>query len=645
LHDIRKAVKPSKPGILPGLGFLFLAVGLAGAALSRWSLTVPDRFPLFTLAAGLFVVAGGILSVAFTVSARLRGRMERKTFTRTAGKFLKFIPERVRRAFGRVRIAIANVDWLGDWLPILFSLLLNAAAIFCLWKAWQLTSAPRSSLEFDEWAGGVLLATAFPVLVLERNYDARSARNMLAGPAITRLIRLVLLQLLALALSYLLFGLDLAWGITVERVLLLFSGLAACEFLLRDCSYFFMPLPDLENRSGHAGSLVLSVLQWRRPSIKGMNAAISKQFGLDLGRSWALGFVRRASVPALIGLVVFAWLLSGVSALDLSQRAVYEAFGRPQTVFHSGLHVYLPWPFGRLRPVEYGVVREIPIVFAPENGTPPAVETTPAAQETIEGPAPAAADRLWDASHPSEASYLVASNRNGRENFEIVNIDLRILYRIGLSDTAAYNAVYGVDAPDDLIRAASGRMLARYFARYTMNDVLGQNREQFIRGFQKELQSRLDALSSGVEVLGVVIEAIHPPPAAATAYQDVQASQIRSEILVADARAQAVTTTAQRQSDVIMMKNNATADAEEIIDKAKVDTALFAGDVTAYKQGGAAFLFERRLTAVKDALQLKTPLTLVDSRIAPNQMPTLDYRSGGGAPYVPPGAGGGGDND
>ena len=511
----------------------------------------------------------------------------------------------------------------------------NAAALFTLWKAWPLAvSVP--TLRFDEWTGGALIGLAFPALVLERRFAAQPEHKVLAAPFLTRLLRVLLFELLGLALGYLLFGLGIGRAPAVLRGVLIFTALVACELLLRGLSYFFMPLPPPEKRQGHAASIAAGVLRWQKPSIKGMNAAISRQFGIDLGRSWALDFIRRAAMPALAGLVVFAWLLSGVSALDLSQRAVYEAFGRPQTVFHSGLHIYLPWPFGRLRPVEYGVVREIPIVFAAEDGTPPEAEATTNQRETIEGPPPATADRLWDASHPSEASYLVASNRNGRENFEIVNIDLQILYRVGLSDAAAYDAVYSVDAPDTLIRAAAGRMLARYFARYTMNDVLGQNREQFIRGFQKELQSRLDVLSSGVEILGVVIEAIHPPPAAATAYQDVQASEINSYIRVADARAIAVAVTGQAQSDSNDMRDVAAGDAQEIIDQAKVDTALFAADVTSYHQFGAAFLFERRLTAVKTALQAQVPLTVIDSRIEAGKMPTLDYRAGTANPYIPP---------
>jgi regulator of protease activity HflC (stomatin/prohibitin superfamily) len=243
---------------------------------------------------------------------------------------------------------------------------------------------------------------------------------------------------------------------------------------------------------------------------------------------------------------------------------------------------------------------------------------------------------LWDASHPSEASYLVASNRNGRETFEVVNIDIQILYRIGLSDQAAYNAVYSTDNAESLIRAASGRMLARYFARYTIPDVLGQNREQFIRGFQQELQSRLNVLASGIDVLGVVIEAIHPPPDAAGAYQEVQAAGIRSEILVAVTRGDAVTLAGAAQSAAITMRNGATASGTEMVDQAKIDTALFAGDVEAYHKGGAAFLFERRLSDIGKAIRPDTPTTIIDSNITPAQMPMLDLRSAGASQVPPP---------
>ena len=427
-----------------------------------------------------------------------------------------------------------------------------------------------------------------------------------------------------MSVAFLFRWLDIGWWEILEKVAGLATALIAAELLLRNTSYFFMPLPPQESRRGRVESLVAGLLRFQRPSLSAMSASVSKQFGIDLGRSWALGFIRRAAVPTLLGLAFSAWLMTGLTALDLSQRAVYEAFGRPQAVFHSGLHIHLPWPFGRLKPVEYGVVREIPIVFpaepgavqaqpgaeGSETGSPPPPPPTP----TIEGPPPESADRLWDASHPTEASYLVASNRNGRETFEVVNIDLqRFLYRVGLSDQAAYNATYSVDAPENLIRAAAGRMLARYFARYTIPDVLGQNRERFIRDFQQELQARLNALTSGVDILGVVIEAIHPPAGAATAYQDVQAAGIRSETEVAKSKGEATQIVLQARANATTMHDGAVASGTEGVDQAKVDTALFAGDVTAYRKDGAAFLFERRLTALNNAIR---PIRLSLSSIA-----------------------------
>jgi regulator of protease activity HflC (stomatin/prohibitin superfamily) len=351
-----------------------------------------------------------------------------------------------------------------------------------------------------------------------------------------------------------------------------------------------------------------------------------------LGRSWALGFIRRALLPALGTLIVFGWLLSGVSALGLSERAVYESLGRPIAVLHPGLHVHLPWPMGVLRPVEFGEVREVPIAFPADDGAPIETPTLLSPTDTdIEGTPPPSVDRLWDASHPSEASYLVASIANGRQNFEVINIDLRVMYRIGLSDQDAQQATYNVASPEEVIRAAAGQMLARYFARLTVLDVLGENRESFIHGFQTELQSRLASLSTGIEVMGVVVEAIHPPPAAAPAYQGVQTAAIRSVIHIAEARAEAVQTMNSAQSEATTLHNEATAAAAERVGAANTELALFDGDRQAHRMGGPAFLLERRLQRFNQVLR-RTRFTIVDHRIEKANAPLLDLRP---APFSP----------
>jgi regulator of protease activity HflC (stomatin/prohibitin superfamily) len=279
-----------------------------------------------------------------------------------------------------------------------------------------------------------------------------------------------------------------------------------------------------------------------------------------------------------------------------------------------------------LKPVEYGVVREIPIVFAANGNVATEAERTRAG--TIEGPPPPSADRLWNADHPSEASYLVASVSNGKQNFEVADIDLRIVYRIGLSDQAARDVVYNIASPETMVRAAAGRMLARYFARYTIGDVLGQNREAFIRGFEKELQARLAGLDSGVEVMAVVVEAIHPPPAAAASYQGVQAATIRAQVDIATARATAISQTMSAQEEALKARNDAAAGAAERVDLARASTALFAGDRQAYAEGGTAFLFERRLEHLNTGLA-NFPKIVIDHNISRDNALTLDLRPPG----------------
>ncbi|WP_275044068.1 SPFH domain-containing protein, partial [Pseudomonas asplenii] len=144
-------------------------------------------------------------------------------------------------------------------------------------------------------------------------------------------------------------------------------------------------------------------------------------------------YMRRAFAPVLLVVLAVGWLLSGVSEVPLQGRGIYERFGKPVDVFGPGLHVGLPWPLGRVLAVENGVVHELATsVEAAASAVP----------DPAEGEAPASANRLWDASHVNEKSQVIASSSGDRQGFQVVNMDVRFVYRIGLSDQAALAATY-----------------------------------------------------------------------------------------------------------------------------------------------------------------------------------------------------------
>lgn len=622
-NNTSDGAQPRPPALIPGMTFLVVGLFLAGQARQP---DLPAAI-LCYLAGALLVTAAAFLAssiVALTHGDDLGQVNVKKSRSKRAEPATSRAYRRLRARAARISEAVAKSQLSGESLAIISTLALSCVGMLMLLKGWRISDPIAASMQAP--AAGVLIALAFPILVLERHF-AGIPPQIPDSAMLARLCRVPMLALLGLGLASLLRWVDFPGAATlIEHGVAAITGLVGLELAIRSLAGWYSPRPSAAQRGCHADSAVAGLLRLQRPDFASLSASASRRFGIDLTRSWALGFIRRAVTPSLLALAACAWLLTGISALGLSERAVYESFGTPAGVLHPGLHVHLPWPLGVLRPVEFGTVHEIPVVFAADDGTPAEADNSiEPTSTTIEGAAPPGADRLWDASHPSEASYLVASNSNGRQNFEVINIDLRVLYRIGLSDAAAREATYNVVSPESIIQAAAGRMLARYFARYTVLDVLGQNREAFIRGFQQELQSRLGDLSTGIEVMGIVVEAIHPPPAAAPAYQGVQTAAIRSVVQIAEAQAEAVQSINSAQDEATLLRNNAQAAAAERVDLAKSELALFDGDRQAYSTGGNSFLFERRLQHFDRALA-GVPFTLVDHRIERVDAPVLDLR-------------------
>jgi regulator of protease activity HflC (stomatin/prohibitin superfamily) len=174
--------------------------------------------------------------------------------------------------------------------------------------------------------------------------------------------------------------------------------------------------------------------------------------------------------------------------------------------------------------------------------------------------------------------------------------------------------------------ASTGQLLVRYFARYTLPDVLGQSRDAFTREFRVALQDQLDRLSSGIEAIAVVIEAIHPPAGAASAYHNVQAAEILANSQIAVQRASAIHSIKSAQQGAMEDRNKASAAAAELVTQARSESLLFDADRQARQRDGEAFLFERRFERLASGLA-KSESIVVDHRLKGQNGPVIDLRS------------------
>jgi regulator of protease activity HflC (stomatin/prohibitin superfamily) len=360
---------------------------------------------------------------------------------------------------------------------------------------------------------------------------------------------------------------------------------------------------------------------------------VRSQFGIDFSRSWALHFVRRTAAPVALLMLAFSWCLTGVTRIDLNQRGAYERFGTVATILKPGLHLLLPWPLGTVRHVEFGVMHTTLIATGNPTGDPTGNQGTlpeTADRAAAEGDAPTSANRLWDSAQPTDVSYIIASSEQMRQSFQTVSASVRVLYRIGLADDDARAALYNEEDPDALVHALAGRLLAQFFAAHTLPSVLGESQGIIADDLRSQLRHALAQLRSGIDIVAVTIEAIHPPGGAASAYRNVQAAEIEATTSIATERGRAQTTQSVAQRDAHSATGDAAATAAEIISAAQVDLTDITADDHPYRAASRPFLLERTFADLKAALS-NVPLQVVDHRLTGASLPTIDLRPPGTA--------------
>lgn len=499
---------------------------------------------------------------------------------------------------------------------------------------WNISAipAPSSDTSIAAFAGIPLvlllvvglLSLAFAMLVLERYYAGNRAKELPEAVVILCFLRVSMTLSLLLCVALLLVDSERQWPLALISWLALLPAAIAVELLLRTLLSLFSPPSRQAEPELLATSLIAAMWRWPIQPFRHFQDELKERFGVDLRQSWAFAYMRRAFLPVAAVLLGIAWLLSGLTEIGIAERGIYERFGAPVAVWQSGLHLGMPWPLGRVQRVEKGVVHELATAVATDDSSQPAQT----AVEVVEDPAPVSANRLWDASHVAEKSQIIASEvitpSGIKQSFHIVNMDVRLMYRIGLSDEAALKAHYQNSDVPALIRSAANRILVRYFASRTLEGVLGDARRQLAMDIGQQLQTDLDGLNSGVEIMATVLEAIHPPAAAANAYHSVQAAQITASAIIARERGNATQTVNVAQVRAGIARDQATAGARETLATAEVAERRFSAEQLAYQQGGKAFLWEQYFAQLVKGLG-DASLTLIDHRLA-KASATIDLR-------------------
>ncbi|WLG87804.1 protease modulator HflK [Pseudomonas cucumis] len=604
-----------------------IAIGLGALAAAGWVLAffvglfAPQSLwaaLLVNQSAGLLVLVAGLQSAWWVTQWRARAMSPAvlvpvsmaEEVVSTEGwyeRLLDRISQRWWRLLGQIG---APTLWLGGWALL---------TLYSIEQVWNL-ALPPAALGLSASVGAALsLLLAFGLLVLERQLAQENVAQWPEAGPLAQLTRVAIICLVLSALC-LLFGNETSvWPVRLAVLIGLLPGLVAVELLLRAVLSLFSPRREQLEPALLARSFIADMLRWPPQPLLALQHEIHNRFGIDLRQIWAFTYMRRAFLPVLAVVAIVGWSLTGIHEISLQGRGIYERFGKPVEVFGPGLHAGLPWPLGRVLSVENGVVHEL--------ATSVGETSAPVAAEPAEGPAPAIANRLWDASHVNDKSQVIASSRADKQSFQIVNMDVRFVYRIGLSDQAALAATYNSADVPTLIRSTASRILVHDFASRTLDGLLGEDRVGLAEEIGRAVQADLQKLDSGVEILATVVEAIHPPAGAANAYHGVQAAQIGAQALISRERGAAAEATNQAQLQASIARDQATASAHEINSSAQAADLKFAAERKAYASAGQAFVLEQYLSQLTQGLA-NAKLLVLDHRLGgSSNAPTIDLRT------------------
>jgi len=508
---------------------------------------------------------------------------------------------------------------------------LGAAVIVLLtWLMWPKAGAPVAVSNDANLIAALIIGLAFPALIAERMMNAFPREQMPEAPGLRRLLLLATLILGVAGLAEIGRGLHYGWVVWIQRGLSLISLVVAVEMGVRALGRLFLPEPSPDTARAATDSIIATILT---AGPRSPGNLIRTHLGLDFARSWALSFLTAAAVPALTVTFLFCWMLTGVKLLGPDQRGVYERFGAPLSVLKPGFHLVMPWPMGRVRPVEYGTIHTV--AAGVEEGAKAVADAAKIERIPAEAVPTAAMSRGWETGHSTQATYLVADEGGNAQSFQAVNTEILVLYRTGMTDQAARDSVYRASSQSKIVEQEADRLALLYFSSHTLTGVLGASRENLQETLRADLAKAVDQYHAGVEIMAVLVNEIHPPAKAAAAYHHVQAAGIQAATSAFLAQAHAERTKGQAQQEAYQATSAAAGQAVTRMQQVTGDAARFAAERQAYALSPSAFLLERRSRNLVDGLRGRQ-IMIVDHNLPAGSIPLIDMRNAQLAPSGTP---------
>ncbi len=293
--------------------------------------------------------------------------------------------------------------------------------------------------------------------------------------------------------------------------------------------------------------------------------AVNYQFGFEVSRTWFYQLLSRAALPLLAFAAAVLLAMSAVVIVREGEQCVVQRWGRvdeSRPVLEAGVHLRWPWPVERITRFNVSKVQEVLLGAGPrrneDSGDPtlggeviagrqfflwtkehgPYEEldflvAVPRSTQRTGGPrarsAPAPAAPDAPAPEQTEGEQIPAVN--------IIKLVVSVQYRI--RDVYDYGFRHADAKP--VLQGIAYREMTKYCASATLHTeeqshevdrpqaIMTAGRGELADVLHQRIQTVADEKQLGIEVLYVGVPSVHPPAAAAPAYQKVLEAERQKE--------------------------------------------------------------------------------------------------------------------
>lgn len=454
-----------------------------------------------------------------------------------------------------------NIHWdnitIENWMSLLIGFIIFFAAIAVIYKIFYTPPLSISTpflygLFFIFFAGCSLVVSIFEVKMGKKYNspaliaDGLHSKSDMIGSLIAG-FSMIAIQL----------GIDRI-GINIDKIgaviIILFILSFSLETFINFWSY-------LHGKTGWRDLVATGIISaaFDRKNWKYFHDRISSFFNWDHLSDITRLKIRRIFISLLSIGIILLILLNCVTIIGPTEQGIRERLGRLVNrgdPLKPGFHLKLPWFCEKIIKVDTGKIRSMNIGNVADNR---------------------AIALLWTKQHGTEESFLSAENYFF---YPYITLHYRVKNIFNYTYNFAINQDQTMSNAEKVLNNFTHRLLTKIYSTMIFTDIVTVSRGEIESRIRNEVQTKMDMLQTGLEILNVNTKDIHPPISVAASYEEVIAAMQEKEqninqargyrnSAIPEARGWAVKTLKQAESYVLQKKEIAQGEASRFLNRAR----------------------------------------------------------------------------